>query len=61
MVSGGANPVKTVTDNLPAHIADLEGDLKKAVGEVLKIQSELAVARTLLAVSPPDPKEETKK
>lgn len=61
MANAGPNPTRLVADHLPAHIAELEADLKAKVGEVLKIQVELAVARTLLAVSPPDPKEETKK
>jgi hypothetical protein len=41
-----------VREHLPAHIADLEKELDRAVGRVREIQTELAVARTLLAVTP---------
>ncbi len=55
MATSGPNPVKLVLDHLPEHIADLEGQLDKAVGRVRDIQWELATARTLLAVAPKEP------
>ena len=53
----GPNPVLLVRDHLPAHIQDLETRLEKAVGTVREIQLELATARTLLAVAPPETKD----
>lgn len=60
MANAGPNPVKLVTDHLPAHIADLESALDKAVGKVREIQIELATARTLLAVAPVEHPEDGK-
>lgn len=46
------NVVLAVREHLPAHIDGLEKELEKAVSRVREIQTELAVARTLLAVTP---------
>jgi hypothetical protein len=54
--SGGPNPVRLVADHLPGHIAELEAALVRAVAKVRDIQLELATARTLLAVAPPEEK-----
>lgn len=57
-MAGGPNPVLVVRQHLPAHVAELEDELDKAVARVQEIQTALAVARTLLAVTPTlaDPK-----
>lgn len=61
-MGNGPNPVLVVKQHLPQHIADLEGELDKAVSKVREIQEELTVARTLQAVTPPapEPKEKDK-
>jgi hypothetical protein len=48
--------VRLVADHLPGHIAELEAALVRAVAKVRDIQLELATARTLLAVAPPEEK-----
>lgn len=53
---GGANPVLAVRDSLPKYIADLEEQLAKKLGEIMVIQHELAVARTLISVTPAETK-----
>ncbi len=52
MANNGPNPVKVIHDHLSDHIRELEADLDKTVARVREIQGELAVARTLQAVTP---------
>lgn len=46
------NVILAVREHLPAHIDGLEKELDKAVAHVLELQHEIALARTLLAVTP---------
>lgn len=50
--TGAPNVMLAVREHLPAHIEGLEKELAQAVGRVREIQTELAIARTLLAVTP---------
>lgn len=54
MGTNSPNPALILTDHLPAHIEELEGDLKKAVAQVLEIQTKLVRAKTLALVAPPE-------
>lgn len=58
----GANPVLTVQQNIPQHVAELESEQGKLVSRLLEIQRELATCRALLLLTPerdptPDSKE----
>ena len=54
MANNAPNPALILADHLPAHIDELEADLKTAVAKVLEIQTKLVRAKTLLAVAPPE-------
>lgn len=57
MGSNAPNVELTIADHIPGRIQELEADLTTAVAKVLTIQTALVKARTLLLLSPPDPKE----
>jgi hypothetical protein len=52
MASNGPDPVLIIKNHLPEHIRDLEAELDKAVAKVRDLQTDLAVARTLVAITP---------
>lgn len=53
-MSNGANAVLVVRDSLPEHIKDLEAELEKAIARVHEINKQIALARTLTQIVPPE-------
>lgn len=57
MANSGANPLKVLEDNLPAHLEDLKARRLELTAELFKVNLEIGKIETHLAVAPPETKE----
>ena len=52
MANQGANPLKVLEDNLPAHLEDLKARRAKLAAELFDVNTEIAKTESHLAIAP---------